>query len=334
MVCTKRGNQSKDCPGKAKYEKESGKIYIYQKCNNNNEKHNKIDFEEFKDSYYKKQYNKLNMNKIIFQKFYIKCLVLDNKITNYTDAIFNFKKDFKDINFLLTKDDVNYIKNANTENTNNLTIEELTKSLKTFREDIIIDIYPINTEYKNSNNILENREQNIIIISTKETISYFKSSKQFGLDLTFKIIPISYKPYKLMSIYAIDKETNKIVIVCFILLKYKDANSLKKIFTLLRAMYYFEPITINTDFDFSQIKAIKECEIFKKCPYIICCLFHFSQSIIKKMKELKLIKKKLNVRGYEILRNLEVLCFIKNSKLKEYYEYLAKIINNNEKEKN
>ena len=29
----------------------------------------------------------------------------------------------------------------------------------------------------------------------------------FGLDLTFKIIPRSYSPYKLMSLYSIDENS-------------------------------------------------------------------------------------------------------------------------------
>lgn len=145
LVLAKRGNLDKGCTGKAKFIKESGELLINEKCKNKNESHNKIDFEYFKDCYYKNQYNNINMNKIIFQKFYVKCLVLDNKITNYTDAIINFNKNFKDIKFLLSKDNINYIKYSNTDKTNNLTIEELTKSLKNLQEDIIVDIYPIKT---------------------------------------------------------------------------------------------------------------------------------------------------------------------------------------------
>ena len=91
------------------------------------------------------------MNKIIFQKLYIKCLVLDNNITNYTDAIINFNKNLKGINFLLSKYNVNYIKYSNTDKTNNLTIEELTKTIKNLQEDIIVDTYPIKIEYKSIN---------------------------------------------------------------------------------------------------------------------------------------------------------------------------------------
>lgn len=56
----------------------------------------------------------------------------------------------------------------------------------------------------------------------------FKECKQFELDLTFKIIQNSYKLFKLMSLNGIDEKNNHIKLVAFILLKFKDSNSLKK----------------------------------------------------------------------------------------------------------
>ena len=79
-----------------------------------------------------------------------------------------------------------------------------------------------------------------------------------------------------MAIYAIEDKNNNITIACFICLRYNDSNSFIKIFSLLEAIYNFHTITITIDFDMSQIKATKQCEIFDKKHYIICCLFHFS----------------------------------------------------------
>ena len=39
LACTKRGNSGKNCPGKAKFEIKTGKIIIYEKCNNINSIH-------------------------------------------------------------------------------------------------------------------------------------------------------------------------------------------------------------------------------------------------------------------------------------------------------
>ena len=38
------------------------------------------------------------------------------------------------------------------------------------------------------------------------------NSKQFGLYCTYKIIPTSYKPYKLLTIYSFNEKDNKIAI--------------------------------------------------------------------------------------------------------------------------
>ena len=94
-----------------------------------------------------------------------------------------------------------------------------------------------------------------------------KNIKQFGIDFTFKIIPRSYTGYKLMTSCAAEDKNNNLTNSCFICLKYNDSNSLIKIFSLLKAIYNFHPIIITTDFDMSQIKAIKQCELFNRKPY-------------------------------------------------------------------
>ena len=109
--------------------------------------------------------------------------------------------------------------------------------------------------------------------------------------MTFKIIPRAYSPYKLLSVYAINEINNSIGIDALIFLKYNDAESLKKIFSILYASYNFMPTTCTTDFDKAQIKALKACESFVKKPYIVPCLFHYSQAIIQKFKNLHIIKK-------------------------------------------
>lgn len=111
------------------------------------------------------------------------------------------------------------------------------------------------------------------------------------LDFTFKIIPRSFSPYKLMILYAIDNKKNSIVITCLICLKFSDIESLKKLFGFLNINYNFNPKCDNTDFSIAQIKTLKNCSTFNKKPYGVPCLFHFSQAIIKKFKELIIIKK-------------------------------------------
>lgn len=60
-------------------------------------------------------------------------------------------------------------------------------------------------------------------------IKYLNSefATQYELDFSYKIIPRSLKPYKLLSIYAIDKANNKSVIAALICIKYIDYSSMK-----------------------------------------------------------------------------------------------------------
>ena len=92
-----------------------------------------------------------------------------------------------------------------------MSIEELCTALKILDREIRIDIYPIKTEYKNKKiNTNEIREQNIIIIGKNNMLKYLDQNicTQYGIDATFKIIPRSLKPYKLMSIYSFDAKNN------------------------------------------------------------------------------------------------------------------------------
>jgi len=54
-----------------------------------------MDFNKFKTIYYLNKFNNINMNLKIMQKMYIKCLIIDNKISNYSDVVLNLKKILK-----------------------------------------------------------------------------------------------------------------------------------------------------------------------------------------------------------------------------------------------
>ena len=49
LACTKSRNNGKYCPGKAKFIKNSGEVIIYEKCNNSNNKHYKMNYENLKN---------------------------------------------------------------------------------------------------------------------------------------------------------------------------------------------------------------------------------------------------------------------------------------------
>ena len=62
--------------------------------------------------------------------------------------------------------------------------------------------------------------------------------------------------------------------------------------------------------------------LFNKIPVIISCFFHFTQCIYKKLKKYGLLKTKLNKRNFEILRNIELICFIEPKYIKDYSTFL------------
>ena len=139
---------------------------------------------------------------------------------------------------------------------------------------LIIDIFPIRVDYMKSNKEIE-REQNVIIISNTEIIKLLDYNKynQYRIDMPYKIMPRVYNPYKIMSIYSIKNSNDSVGIGELICLKYNDAESLKKIFAILNALYNFMPKTITTDFDKAQIKALKLCSNFINKLYIIILCF-------------------------------------------------------------
>ena len=93
---------------------------------------------------------------------------------------------------------------------------------------------------------------------------------QFGLDLTYKVIPNSFRLYKMITLYCIDNNDSKILNAALIPLKYKDMNSFLKILSILKAIYIYSPKRITTYFDNVQIKELKNCDAFSTKP------FHFS----------------------------------------------------------
>ena len=154
----------------------------------------------------------------------------------------------------------------------------------------------------------------------------------YFIDTTYKIIPKFWKKYKLMTISAYNKEIKATNIACLILYEYEDAKSLYYIFKYLNEFFQFNPNIINVDFGIAQRNALLEKNLFKEDPIIISCFFHFSQCIYRKMKQYKMINTKLTKYSFEILRNIELICFINPKLLKKYDLFLKnKLISEKEK---
>lgn len=104
------------------------------------------------------------------------------------------------------------------------------------------------------------RIERIIIFGNKDRISLFKHEeyKEYFIDVTFKIIPKIYRPYKLMTITSINYQENKTVLICFILLKFLNKISYYKILQYLHENLSFNPTIIHIDYECSLAAAIKD----------------------------------------------------------------------------
>ena len=73
--------------------------------------------------------------------------IWDNKITNYEEAVSKFTSRFKDIKFKITEYVVQNIERETLGGVNNMTIEELCKSLTTNNNSILVSKHSIKSEY-------------------------------------------------------------------------------------------------------------------------------------------------------------------------------------------
>lgn len=159
-----------------------------------------------------------------------------------------------------------------------------------------------------------------------------KDIENYFIDITYRIIPKNKKNYKLLTISGLNKHNNNTNILAFIFLKYEDYNSLKKIFSYFIEMYDFAPKIVNIDFSNALHKVFSDETVFKNKPIIIHCFFHFTQAIVKKMKQLKLINLKLNKHNFELIKNIELICFLQPKYIKSYVKFLKQKLNQDKEE--
>ncbi len=88
----------------------------------------------------------------------------------------------------------------------------------------------------------------------------------------------------------------------------------------MHEIYRFNPPIVHIDYSVVLTKALAMDNIFDSKPIIMQYLFHFIQEIYKKMKNIKIFKKKINKHSFEIIKNIELICF---STL--LYKYIYKI---------
>ena len=101
----------------------------------------------------------------------------------------------------------------------------------------------------------------------------------YFMDVTYKIIPKTQKPYKLMTITTVNNKNNTTNLCALIGIIYEDYLSFLLHSQIINNFYKFEPKIIHIDFSLSERKALNLDSLFKRPPIIISYFFHFSQSI-------------------------------------------------------
>jgi len=102
-------------------------------------------------------------------------------------------------------------------------------------------------------------------------------------------------------------------------MKNKKLKTYENVFKTLKTIYNFNPIILTSDFSRAITNAIRN--IYPKCIKIKC-LFHFLQSLIKKIKNLGLNTKENHCIIKEIIFNIKILTVLEHKKIKKFYNKL------------
>ena len=311
--CYKSG---KGCNGKAFYGKLTQKFNVYKECDFTIE-HEDINYEKFEEKCNNNSLNDIDISIKKYQRYYIRYLFKNKKAIDKYNAINIFKEKFGDkINFILDDNDINVEKSKNVPNPKDKTLFDLINILANENKDIIVKKTDMIYDYKfydksEKKTKTIKREQEAIFFGTKDMYNELnnKDNRQFFIDVTYKIIPYKYHPYKLLTIKAFNNQSKNTKLCALVALKFEDVNSFYYTLKYLKEFFKFKPEIINIDFSLSLYKAIKLSDLFGKEVKVILCFFHYTQSIIRKMRLLKIINMKLSKKGFTILLNIQILSF-------------------------
>ena len=230
---------------------------------------------------------------------------------------------------LLKKEEINTLKSKLTDNFYNMSLLELINKIKDVSIDLEVKTSDMKYKYKNKNK-LEERTQQIILFGTKKSLENLNAEKssEFFLDSTFRIIHAKFKGYKLLTISSFDINEKTAKLCGFVCYKYQDVISYERIISFIKENYNFIPKSVHTDYEYALYKAFDNVNIYEKGVIHIFSYFHYIKCIRKKMKTLKLTSNKLNKIAYEVLKNIEILSFIKQDKLENDIKFITERLNN------
>lgn len=163
----------------------------------------------------------MNLKKM--QKYFNRSMFKANVATDINTAKRLFYIYFN-INIRLSKEELNKEKHLGLGIYNKLDIISLCKKITDEDKNIKVHSVDIFYDYINNKNKKENREEKVVALTTdlmKAKLSVENINNYF-IDVTYKIIPKSFRRYKMMTIACKDKITNITYICALILLKYED----------------------------------------------------------------------------------------------------------------
>lgn len=114
--------------------------------------------EKFKEIYINDNYKNINFNIEFIQKLYTKCLLLFNEASTYNEAKIKFSNKFKNIEYSKNENQFVKLKNEVFRNANSQTLEDVKINNN---NNINIDMFKTNVDYKNSKNEITKSEENI-----------------------------------------------------------------------------------------------------------------------------------------------------------------------------
>ena len=311
--CTKRPR----CKGRLKFNKSDLNVYIINPCKNP-EIHAELSYEKFCDLI---KINKCNLIDFKIKKNQVNLfefLLIQHSNYDKGNIIDEFRKYTKN-EILLNNKEISRIKCKILGKLKNISMIECIEKIKCTDFELEIMAEDIKYNIKINNKMIE-RNEKIIIFGNKQRLELMNNSDYFEYfcDITFKIIPKQYRPYKLLTIATLDNKKNKTILIGFVLFKYKDYKSFIKIFEYLNGNYNFDPLILHSDYENGINLALKKAKFFKNKIIHIKCFFHFIKSIREKLKNISNNKIYLNRDYYVILKNIELLCFINESKFEGY----------------
>ena len=258
------------------------------------------------------------------QTFLIEYIFNHNTNIDKINIIEEFRKYTKS-KLLLNSKEISRIKCQILGKLKGITILECLEKIKCqeFELEVMCEDVKYEIEIKKDNTSQE-RKQKIIIYGNKFRLNLKNKPEyiEYFIDITFKVIPKCYRPYKLLTIATIDNKNMKTILVGFVLFIYKDSNSFLKIFEYLNNIYNFNPTILHSDYEKGIEHAIKKAKFFKNDIIHLKCFFHFSKAIREKLKKLSKENRFLSKNNYIILKNIELLCSINIERIEGYKKFI------------